>query len=42
MIVQLCRFFHALPSQILDEDADIMQLMKLYRLVDDGEDSFDG
>lgn len=38
----LCQFFHKLPSEIMDEDAEIIQMMKLYQLVNPGEDSSGG
>jgi hypothetical protein len=42
MIISLCQFFHKLPSEILEEDAEMLQLVKLYELSKPGEDSYDG
>jgi hypothetical protein len=41
-IVDLCQFFHKLPSEILAEDAELLQLVKLYHMADSGKDSRDG
>jgi hypothetical protein len=40
--VNLCQFFHKLPSEILQEDAEVIQLMKLYQLANPGEDGHGG
>jgi hypothetical protein len=42
LIISLCRFFHKLPSEILAEDVEILQLVRLYELAHPGEDSSDG
>lgn len=42
MLFSLCRFFHKLPSEILDEDVEILQMMKIYNLGNPGKDSHDG
>jgi hypothetical protein len=42
ILLNLCQFFHKLPSEILSEDAEIIQLMKLHRLANPGEGSRDG
>lgn len=42
MIIFLCRFFHKLPSEILAEDAELIQLVKLYHMINPGEGSRDG
>ncbi len=37
MILGLCQMFHCLPSQLLDEDMDILQLVKIVQYgKDDG------
>jgi hypothetical protein len=38
MLISLCRFFHKLPSEVLKEDAEVIQLMKIYQLANPGED----
>lgn len=42
MIIRMCRFFHKLPSEILDEDAEILQLMGIYNLAHPGGEGHDG
>lgn len=42
MLIDLCQFFHKLPGEILEEDAELIQLMKLYHLAKPGEDSRGG
>jgi len=42
MLISLCRFFHKLPSEILDEDVEVIQLMTLYHLGNPGEVGRDG
>lgn len=42
MLIGLCKFFHKLPSEILAEDAELIQLMNLYRLANPEEGSRDG
>lgn len=32
MVISLCNFFHKLPSEILAEDAEMIQLVQLYQL----------
>lgn len=42
MLISLCRFFHKLPSEILAEDAELIQLMGIYRLAHPEEGGPDG
>lgn len=42
MLIDLCQFFHKLPSEILREDAEVIQLVKMYQLAHPGEDSHGG
>lgn len=42
MIIDLCQFFHKLPSEILAEDVELMQLMEIYKLGNPGEDGGGG
>lgn len=42
MIIRLCRFFHKLPSEILDEDVEILQLVSIYEMAHPGEEGHDG
>lgn len=42
MLISLCRFFRTVPSAILDEDVEIIQLMKIYNLGSPGKDGHDG
>lgn len=37
MIINLCQFFHKLPSEILAEDVEMLQLMEIYQLGNPGE-----
>jgi hypothetical protein len=39
MIIGICRRFHVLPSQVLDEPAELLQLIHLDHLANpEGED----
>ena len=42
MLYSLCVFFRKLPSEILAEDAELLQLMKIYQLGFPGKDSQGG
>lgn len=42
MIIELCRFFRKLPSEILAEDAEMLQLLKLNQLGEEGKGGSDG
>jgi hypothetical protein len=40
--MNLCKFFRKLPSEILDEDVEVIQLMKIYQLANPEKDGDDG
>lgn len=42
MLINLCKFFHKLPSEILAEDAELIQLMNIYQLAHPEEGSNSG
>jgi hypothetical protein len=42
MILRLCQYFHKLPSEILAEDVELLQLMEIYRLANPEEGGPDG
>lgn len=42
MLITLCHFFHKLPSEILEEDAEVIQLMQLYQMANPGKGGSDG
>ena len=42
MLLRLCREFKKLPSEVLAEDAELLQLIKLVDLGNPGEDEYGG
>lgn len=41
-VISLCQFFHKLPSEILAEDAEMLQMMQLQALGNPGGNKGDG